>query len=323
MKPFAELTEVGKIRRLHGLARKALRQYDFEVVRLRCIAHEINWTFRVDTSDRRTLALRVATDPQDTDVHTPTEVAWLRAIEEAPEIDAVRVIPTASGDDFVELEHPGVPGARACVIFSWVPGRTIGESAGPEDYLALGRLAARLHDHGESWRMPGDLQPLVWDRVFYYPTEPVVLYEDRFRHHLTRSRTEVVRAVEQAAATELERLHRELPTFIIHGDLHPWNVHRYRERLIVFDFEDLMIGAPVQDVAITLYYNRSRPQYDDLVAAFREGYTGLRPWPVERDGQLELLMGARTVSFINYVLRMGIDPDQYLPRWIGALKRLL
>ena len=323
MKPFGELTEQGKTRRLHGLARTVLGEYDLEVARLRCIARHTNSTFRVDTTTGERFALRVGTDPVDTEVDTPTEVAWLRALEEEPGIDAVHVIPTGDGADLVEIDHPGVDGLRTCVLFSWIPGRAIGDAAGPGDYHRRGELAARLHDHGQAWRRPPGLRPLVWDRIFYYPTEPVVLYQEQYQHLLMPERTRIVRAVEAKAAAELARLHRDQQTFILHGDLHPWNIHTHRGRLVAFDFEDLMVGAPVQDVAISLFYNRDHEAYGELCSAFEEGYRSIRPWPVEWEGQLELLMAARTVSFINYVLRMDFEPEQYIPRWIERIQRVL
>lgn len=322
MRPFSELTERGKIRRLHGVARAALAFYGLSEASIRCIARETNTTFRVDTPDGRRLALRIQSDPDDTEVDTATEVAWLRFLEHSA-VDAVRVVPALDGADLVSVEVPGVPGTRTCVLFSWVPGRPVGDDASPEDYHRLGLLAAGLHDHGERWQMPPGLHPLVWDRVFYYPTEPVVLYEERFRHHLTPERTRVVRAVEEIAAAELSRLHRERPVIVLHGDLHPWNVHTHRGRLTVFDFEDLMLGAAVQDIAITLFYGRDGGAYPEVRAAFQEGYSSVREWPVEFDGQLEILMAARTVSFINYVLRMDLDPDDHIPRMTERIRRVL
>jgi Ser/Thr protein kinase RdoA (MazF antagonist) len=323
MKPRAELTDIGRVRRLHRVARAALDHFALDVARIRCIATDTNTIFRVDTADGSRFALRVATDPEDTDVHTPTEVAWLAELEGVQEIDAVRVIPTRSGDGFVTIHVDGVPGPRDCVLFSWVPGRPIGDGATVADYHRLGVLAARLHDHAEGWTMPSGLQPLVWDRVFYYPTEPVVLYDDRFAEHLTPERRRVVETVEARASAELARLHRERDPIIVHGDLHPWNVHSHQGRLIVFDFEDLMVAAPVQDVSTTLFYNRDHEAYDELCAAYEEGYRSLRDWPVEWDGQLELLMGARTVGFINYVLRLDMDPGDWIPKFVSRLERLL
>jgi Ser/Thr protein kinase RdoA (MazF antagonist) len=163
----------------------------------------------------------------------------------------------------------------------------------------------------------------VWDRVFYYPTEPVVLYDERYHELMTPDRTAIVREVEDRAAAELERLHRDVPVQVLHGDLHPWNVHLDEGQLHVFDFEDVMIGAPVQDIAISLFYNRDRAEYADLRAAFEAGYTSLRAWPVESESQLALLMAARTVMFINYVLRLDLDAADFVPRAVDRITPLL
>lgn len=323
MRPYDELTEPGKIRRMHGIARDALGCYDLEIARLKCIARDTNTTFRVDTGGGHTFALRVGAPGVDTDVDTPTELAWLDALADESLITAAHPHRNRSGELVTRVEHPGVPFERKCVLFDWLAGRPIGDAADRDDYRMLGELAARLHDHGEAWQQPSNLNPLVWDRVFYYPTEPVVLFDKAYRHLMTPERTEVVRAVEAKCAAELSRIHRELPVSILHGDLHPWNVMRQRNRLVVFDFEDLMIGGAVQDIATTLFYNRNHEDYAGLRAAFQHGYVEVRPWPVEYDGQLELLMAARTVMFINYVLRLDLDPDEYIPMATERISRVL
>jgi Ser/Thr protein kinase RdoA (MazF antagonist) len=38
----------------------------------------------------------------------------------------------------------------------------------------------------------------------------------------------------------------------------------HRGRLTAFDFEDVMRGLPVQDIAITLSYGRERPDHREL-----------------------------------------------------------
>ena len=53
---------------------------------------------------------------------------------------------------------------------------------------------------------------------------------------------------------------------ILHNDLHQWNVRIYRGRLSPIDFEDLMWGWPVQDIATTLYYHLDNG-YDDRAAS--------------------------------------------------------
>ncbi len=323
MRSYDDLTEHGKIRRLHRLARAALAQYDIDVVRLRCIARDTNTTFRVDCAGGATYSLRVGTRPEDTEVDTATELAWLDALRGDPRIGAPEPQRTRSGELVTVITDPGVTAPRKCVLFSWLPGRPIGDAATARDYEKLGELAARLHDHGERWQRPATARPLVWDRVFYYPTEPVVLYDAVHAPVMTPKRRAFVREVEARAAAELDRLSRTALRSVLHGDLHPWNVHRHRNNLLVFDFEDVMVGAPVQDIAITLFYNRDRTDYPALRDAFEKGYRTLRPWPVEYDGQLELLMAARTVMFINYVLRLGLDAEEYVPMAVGRISAVL
>lgn len=323
MRPFAELTNRGKSRRLARLARAALADYDLDVARIRCLARDTNTIFRVDTSDGRRFALRVATSPDDTEVDTEAEVAWLEALARDTDLRVVCPIPARDGARVRWAAADGIPEPRKCVLFSWLPGKALGEAASPDSYHRLGRLAAALHRHGEGWALPADARPLVWDRVFYYPTEPVVLFDPPFRRLLTPARRETVEHVIRRAETELRALHERPGRFAIHGDLHPWNVHEHRAELWAFDFEDLMLGYPVQDVAITLFYNRGRSDYPALRSAFQAGYTGLRAWPVEYEGQLELLMAARTVMFINYVLRLRLEPDDYVPMATRRLRRYL
>ena len=73
-----------------------------------------------------------------------------------------------------------------------------------------------------------------------------------------------------------------------------------------------MLGYPVQDVAITLYYGRHRENYPHLREAFQQGYTSRRDWPVERPGQIETLQAARSINFVNYVARIEESPQEYI-----------
>ena len=59
---------------------------------------------------------------------------------------------------------------------------------------------------------------------------------------------------------------------IIHGDLHQWNVRNARGVLSPIDFEDLMLGWPMQDIATTLYYFDAE-NISALRDAFQTGYT--------------------------------------------------
>jgi Ser/Thr protein kinase RdoA (MazF antagonist) len=165
---------------------------------------------------------------------------------------------------------------------------------------------------------------MAWDRVFYWAedVDPVVIFNPEMAHHFTGGRREILDRSIAAVEGAFARLD---PTGIqvIHGDLHPDNVHTYRNRLIAFDFEDVTWGHRVQDVAITLFYERNRPEYADLRAAFHTGYRSIAPWPATYDGELEHFMAARTISFVNYVANPLDDPSDYYDIAFPRLERFL
>ncbi len=318
MKDFSDLTKQFQKRRLRWVAEAAVAAYDIDVAKLSFVAWHTNTTWRVDVADGAKYALRVGDDPAITELHTPTEIAWLAGLASAG-LPVVTPFANAAGEFVTRVQIDGVPGERACVLFEWLGGRPLAEKLTVERYRDLGRLSAAMHSHAESHGPPVGCRALTWDRVFYYPGEPEVWADSPF---ITAERRTILERVIELADAELRRLHRQ-PPILVHGDLHPDNVMVNRGTLTVFDFEDLMWAHPVQDLAITLFYERSHPDYAEFRAAFVDGYRDTRKWPVEFDGQLELLMAARTAMFVNYVLRIDSDPEAYVAKATARLERFL
>ena len=321
MKAWDDLTERGKFRRLRPLAVAALQRYDIVPQRLRFVGGFTNALYRVDTSDRA-YALRVdyMQDHRDTDVDI--EVAWLDALAADTDLDVCRIVHAADGAPWVMAAAPGVPGERRVTMFEWIPGKPIADALSPERYHQLGRLAAGLHRHGAGFVPPH--RPMEWNKVFYWPEEfdPVVHHLPEHAHHFTGDRRQVLEQTIAAVQPAFDRLDAAAAQ-VIHGDLHPWNVHAYRKRLIAFDFEDVAWGHPAQDVAITLFYERSNPMYGELRVAFEEGYRTVALWPVAYEGELEHFMAARTVMFVNFVLNLGGDQTEFYEVAFSRLRQFL
>ncbi len=318
-KRWEQLTEAGKFRRLRPLALAALRHYDLEPLRLRLVGGFTNAIFRVDTADGP-LALRIDYLQEHPDESAEVEAAWLDALANDTDLDVVRLVHARSGEPFVREEAVGVPGARRCTLFEWIPGRPLEDHMTPTQYRRLGSLSARLHLHGATFQPPR--RPMAMDTVFYWPTDPIVYRLPEHAHHFTGDRLELLERTIAAVEPAYARLDPG-GAQIIHADLHMWNVHVYRNRMIALDFEDVAWGHPVQDVAITLFYGRSDPRYPALRAAFEEGYRTVAPWPVEYPGQLEQFMAARTVMFINFVLNMDDGPTDFFDHAFERLRSFL
>ncbi len=309
MKPYATLTERGQARRLRPLAMKALTFYALDVARLRLVTNDMNGIFRVDTRDGRKFILRV-TLPEGghTLDHVAAEMDWLSALARNTALSVPCPLPAKDGSLVVEASADGVPESRWCAIFSWVPGTDLAQDMSEANIAKLGELMAGLHAHALTYHPPAGLSLLRFDRVFPFP-EPVVLFEEQYSALFTPERRAIFQEAIAWAQGSIDLLTASgEPMRILHGDLHQWNVRNLRGVLSPIDFEDLMLGWPVQDIATTLYY-LPRETHPALRSAFRDGYTRHSPWPERCEGEIDSFIAARGVGLANFILN---DPN---PTW--------
>ena len=314
MKPYDELSRRGKIRRLRQVAIQALAHYELRVKWVKFLTIETNTMFKVLSEEGERFVLRIYSDEETTLSENQTELFWLEAIKRDTDLNITEPVARRDGEFITIITAPGVPGEKRGVLFKWVPGRALEEHLNPGNYFKLGETMAKLHDHAEQLKpLPPFVQPKKWDKVFYYPDEPVVYNTEAYRHLFPGERIDLLDEVIGRANDEFARLYADQERLmLIHGDLHYWNVHLFRGELYIIDFEDVMLAYPEQDIAITLYYGRQRDDYVELRTAFMRGYTSLRRWPVEDERQLQTLMAARRVNFINYVARIDPSPQEYI-----------
>jgi Ser/Thr protein kinase RdoA (MazF antagonist) len=309
MKAYVTLTPRGQARRLRCLAWNALQQYALEVARLRLVTNDFNGIFRVDTTDGRKLILRVTLPEGGHDAdHVTAEMDWLAALARDTNLNVPRPLPARNGLLFVEAEADGVPEPRLCEVFSWVPGKLLADELSEANIASLGELLARLHLHARSYRPPASLSLLHFDRPFPFP-EPMVLFDEPYAALFPPERREVFERAIAWTQAAIDRLKASgEPMRILHNDLHQWNVLNFHGMLSPIDFEDLMLGWPVQDIATTLYYLPAG-NYTALRAALQAGYTRCSPWPERCPGEIDAFIAARGFGLANFILN---DPN---PNW--------
>jgi Ser/Thr protein kinase RdoA (MazF antagonist) len=308
MKPFYELTNRGRALRLRKLALAALEHYDLDVRRLRLVTNDFNGIFRVDVAGGRKYILRVCIpgDAGHTLDEIRSEMMWLAAVLRDTDLGVPEPLATREGTLVTTIETAGVPEPRHCVVFGWMPGPDLAERLNAENLVKLGSLAAQLHTHAETFDPPQGFWVRTKDKTFPY-REPVLLFDDAYRHLFPPERRSIYqRAVDRVDEAVLSLYATGISPIVIHNDLHQWNVKVHRGRLYALDFEDLMWGHPVQDIAVTLYYFQGYEDYPALRDAFRRGYTLHRPWPERYPREIEIFIAGRGLDLANLVIQ---DPD--------------
>lgn len=306
--PFADLTERGRARRLRRMALAALTHYDLDVRRVSLIANHLNGLFRVDTVDGAICALRISHPTWRTDDDLRSELLWLQALGRDTDIGAPVPVFSRSGDLVVTVRSDGVPEPRRCVVMSWLPGVELAKRLSERGVFQLGLLAARLHSHAAEWTPPTDFAARTMTGIYARGGPDVLFNEsalDAMAGHdgavLERANIRVSAAY-SAVISDPRGLH------VIHGDLHQGNVKVFRGRLRPLDFEDTILGHPVQDIAATfgdlLFYTQfTNQEYLQMRDAFTRGYCSHRPWPEAYPGQIDALMAGRLIWRANFVVR--------------------
>ena len=325
MKPYNELTRLGTVRRLRQLVLKALEAYDLHVERVKFLTIETNTMFQIRSIDGERFVLRIYSDEVTTLRENQAVMFWLNALKRDTDLNVTEPIARRDGEYITKVCVPGVPDERRCALFKWIPGQTLDNFLSAESHYQLGQTLAKMHNHANILKpLPSYIQPKKWDKVFYYPDEPVVFDIPQYSHLFPPERIELLEKVIDLANDVFARLFADKDgQILIHGDLHYWNVHYYRGELYVIDFEDVNLGYPVQDIAVTLYYCRYHEGYREWKAAFKQGYNCVREWPMEDDKTVETLMAARSVMFINYVARIDPSPQDYIEQRSERLARYL
>ncbi len=284
------LSEDERIRRYEQLARKALSVYALENADLRFLGPGTNIVFRVQTDDGR-WALRVCHPGRDHNA-LMRELLWLVAVNRDTQLCVPEPVIMRSGELLRSVSMPGISGFHPCMLFRWVKGRPADELA-PSHLHAVGRLTASLHEHAASFRWPEELA--IEPSPLAHLVE--VLSAERVRG---RVRGEDLDTLLEAASA-IERTARSLGdgrdvAGVIHGDLEQGNLLYHEDDARAIDFECLHRNHYAYDLAVTLDELSSRKDFEQLKAAYLEGYAAVRPLPCDPDEHLPAFRTMRVLT---------------------------
>ena len=312
MRSFSTLTERGQALRLRRMALAALSYYDLPLKQVRLVANHLNGIFRVDTKDGETYALRISDPTWRTDDELQTELHWLQTLARETTIGVPQLFLNTQGKLITRVSSDGVPESRRAVLMSWIRGPRLSEQLSPHNFAKFGVLAARLHEHGANWKVPSGLTIRVRNSL-YVRGETDELHEQN-RELFPEKSYAIFEQVRDHVHQAYARLYREgQGVQILHADLHQTNVKVFRGNLQPFDFEDVILGYPVQDIAQTFYdllffSALSNTEYQLLRDAFIQGYQSEQPWPEAYPGQIDTFMAGQRLWQTNFVIRYA-RPD--------------
>lgn len=314
-----------QVDKLQQLARAALARWHLDAAPVSLLKYRENAVFKVtDPGSGARFVLRIHRPAYRSDAELRSELQWTAALIEAG-IEAPAAVPTAAGELFVTVDHESVPEARQCDLLRWVEGAIIGDietghvaSAADvrSSHFHAGRLAARIHNHGEHWsRPPGFTRPsmdfdgLIGSNGYLGPYAACKL--------LARDEVILLDRARDAIHAALDGFGQSPDRYgLTHGDFLPENLLREGDTVRIIDFDDCGFGWHVMDVATSLLFLLGEPQYEDACAGFVDGYRTARALPDEHLQMLPVFLLARAMTYVGWC---GSRPEAPIAQEKGPL----
>jgi Ser/Thr protein kinase RdoA (MazF antagonist) len=214
----------------------------------------------------------------------------------------------------VKLQDGETLGEKDGVFFAVYPkrsGREL-EIRSDEDWLRIGRTIARVHAVGASSQ--------AFARTDLHPLKSTA----KDIEHLTgggfvsRNSSGEFRNVCNQILDEITGLFDDVEFIRIHGDCHRGNIlERPGEGIMIIDFDDMMIGPPIQDLWLLLPDHAVNCRYEtDLLI---EGYEQFRDFDWKSVCLIEPLRAMRIIYFLAWCSKQ-IDDFKFrnnFPDWGG------
>jgi len=310
MKPYDQLTRLGRIRRLRRLAEKALEAYNLAGATLAFQHYEGNLVFRTDASQIKDphyspdLAyiphrynLRIYTTSNIQGIRS--ELTLLNALRQQAGISVPEPLHNQHGELFTTLSMPGVPQGKTVCLMRWVDGRVLSDGFQPNHFNAIGAMVAELHNFAAEWEPPASFSRPEWDwdgqlggKHFRQPIDEIIAsipakYREPFCEISSQTRQ------------VMNQLGKSPSTYgLIHSDLYPENILFKNRRAIPIDFEDCGYGYWIWDIAIALCLWPWTEEWYWMRDALFEGYQNIRTLPQEQIDYLELFMAAQYATMV-------------------------
>lgn len=323
---FADLPAGERVDRLGRLAQQALVRYELPSPSVELITDDWNCVFRVDAADGSRHVVRVSLPNRRTFDEVSGEMAWLAAIAAEGSVVVPVPLPARDGSLAVQARAEGVPEPRIVAVFGWIDGEPLATAMTERNLETFGEVAARLHAQASGYQPAARMK--AWDSPYPF-LEPEVLFAEEHRATLGPAGAAPFERARAATLASIERLAAAEPPRMVHADLHEENAFvRADGSIAMLDFDDCMLGWPVQDLGITVFELAGREDFEPLEAALRRGYERVAPWPERVPGEVRVFAADRCLMLSNYIVQdhdpgYRAEAPQWVGRWSARIDRLL
>ena len=304
--PVAELEK-----RYEALVRDALPLWDIDGNSpLALLKLRENGVYSVfDQATARKYVVRVHRAGYHSDAELRSEWQWMGSLREYGVLTPA--LRRSSNNRMFEIvEATGVPEPRQVDIVDWIEGKQLGSlEAGlegtaneiREQFMTLGSIMARMHNHVEHWREPAGFTRHAWDIDGLTGDQP---FWGRFWElpALSASQKDRMLEVRDKLRTELTAMGTAPDRYgLIHADLVYENILTDEDGVRVIDFDDCGYGWYLFDLATSIFFLQGTEHFNLAQEALITGYRKNRPLTDEHLSWLPTIFMARATTYLGWM----------------------
>lgn len=313
---------MNKANQLEHIAAAALSTYPIEYKSYTFFSKATSIVYQVQGLDGHDYALKILDNATSNIMDCEIEALMLTAVQHRANALTPKLIRNNQAQVFSLVNDVASDQQYRTMLSTWLPGKNLEGKENEDMFYQLGQLVAELHLSTYNIVLPAGLVAKQWDQVFYFRDEQAIYHDPKYSKVVNSKFKALMDEAIPLFDRELRQLYNPKQAQLLHGDLHPWNIKIHNDQLAVLDFEDIILGQPIHDLAILFSYYRKHKKfsYDFVRDTVLSGYESVTTLPLLDEHLIDILIMARTVNFLNYILMLDDDHSSFINKSLKELE---
>lgn len=309
---------------LASIAQLAIKEYTLRVKDISFFTKATSIIYKVLDDDGKEWAMKIYHDSSNFDDNI-IELLMVEQLCKEKNVITPNILKNKKEENVTIIPSTDKDSIYRIVLSEWLDGIDFKDNESEQYFIRLGELIAHIHNATQHITIPKDIQAKKWDRVFYFRNEVTVYHQDQYKGVVSPHFISIMDKAIPIFDQKLKKLYDTHSKQLLHGDLNPWNIKISNGTLIFMDFEDAVLGHPMHEIAILLYYYREHDQWDwkwikDKIIS---GYQKVSDIGHIENKDYEFLMMARLLNLLNFVLTLDNDYADFIEKGLVQLEEYL
>jgi Ser/Thr protein kinase RdoA (MazF antagonist) len=287
--------------KLNEFALSAAAQYGFDAsAKVSLLNLSENATFKIESGGAKSI-LRIHRPAYHTPQAIESELNWIEALQDSNLVTTPGIIRAENGSRVVTaIDSSGEK--RNAVMFAFMNGVEPTEDRLVHDFVQLGEITARLHQHAKQWQKPQDFSRFTWnletalgpnghwgywrtDGLAMGPSEVAIL--DRLVETLTRRLNAFGNGPDRFG--------------LVHADMRLANLLVDDSNVAVIDFDDCGLSWFMYDLGSSVSFIEDSPLIPAMVDSWVQGYRKVAALSEEEVFELQTFIMFRRLLLVSWV----------------------